>query len=425
MTTRRQGKTTVMADEAARNPYINPQVASWLDYLEGIPEPVYPSPLESSAERAARSPWQNFLNQKFDQLGLVLPGLTLAILLGMVARVLAETAGENLLAFERSPISAIFVVVILGLAIRNLIGLPVIYSSGLKMCLRRLLRLGIILLGIRLSLLEAGKIGLVALPVVACCIFAGIVAVTWLGRAMRLPRRLSTLIAVGTSICGVSAIAATGPAIDAEEHEISYAVAVITLFGMVALILHPFIAHWVFPNQPELAGVFLGTAVHDTAQVAGSALMYEQQYNAPAALDYAVVTKLIRNLFMLVVIPVMTFAYHRSVASGGRTTSLHKLVPLFVLGFLAMTAFRAVGDMGERPFGFLSRDIWEAAVEFLRSAADWCLVVAMAAVGLGTSLSQLSSLGWKPFVAGFAAAVSVGLFSIVMIEIVQAYSTVF
>ncbi|HEY3394660.1 MAG TPA: putative sulfate exporter family transporter [Lacipirellulaceae bacterium] len=414
-----------MADEAAKNPYINPQVASWLDYLEGIPEPVYPSPLESSAERAARSPWQNFLNQKFDQLGLVLPGLTLALLLAVIARVLAEAVGEKLLAFERSPISAIFVVVILGLAIRNLVGLPVIYSSGLKMCLRRLLRLGIILLGIRLSLLEVGRIGLAALPVVAGCILAGIVAVTWIGRAMRLPRRLSTLIAVGTSICGVSAIAATGPAIDAEEHEISYAVAIITLFGMIALILHPFIAHLVFPHHPELAGVFLGTAVHDTAQVAGSALMYEQQYNAPAALDYAVVTKLIRNLFMLAVIPVMTLAYHRSVASGGRTTPLHKLVPLFVLGFLAMTALRAVGDLGDRPFGFLSKETWAAAVENMRSAADWCLVVAMAAVGLGTSLSQLRSLGWKPLVAGFAAAVSVGVLSVVMIGLVHAYTTWF
>jgi len=194
---------------------------------------------------------------------------------------------------------------------------------------------------------------------------------------------------------------------------------------MIALILHPFIAHWVFPNHPELAGVFLGTAVHDTAQVAGSALMYEQLYNAPAALDYAVVTKLMRNLFMLAVIPVMTFAYQRSAASGGRRTSLHKLVPLFVLGFLAMTALRAVGDTGDRPFGMLSEEMWAAAVDFMRSAADWCLVVAMAAVGLGTSLSQLRSLGWKPFVAGFAAAVSVGLFSVIMIVLVHAYSNLF
>lgn len=415
----------VMADKAAKNPYINPQVASWLDYLEGIPEPVYPSPRESSAEIAARAPWQNFLNHKFDQLGLVLPGLTLALLLAIVARVLAETAGEKLLAFQRSPISGIFIVVVLGLVIRNVVGLPVIYSSGLKMCLKRLLRLGIILLGIRLSLLEVGRIGLAALPVVACCILAGIVVVTWIGHAMQLPRRLSTLIAVGTSICGVSAIAATGPAIEAEEHEISYAVAIITLFGMIALILHPFVAHWVFPNHPELAGVFLGTAVHDTAQVAGSALMYEQLYDAPVALDYAVVTKLIRNLFMLAVIPIMTFAYHRFVASGGRTTSLHKLVPLFVLGFLAMTAFRTVGDLGDRPFGVLSKDTWAAAVDYMRSAADWCLVVAMAAVGLGTSLSQLRRLGWKPFIAGFAAAVSVGVFSILMIVLVHAYSNLF
>jgi uncharacterized membrane protein YadS len=73
----------------------------------------------------------------------------------------------------------------------------------------------------------------------------------------------------------------------------------------------------------------------------------------------------------------------------------------------------------------LSEEKWAAAVDFMRSAADWCLVVAMAAVGLGTSLSQLRSLGWKPFVAGFAAAVSVGLFSVIMIVLVHAYSNLF
>ena len=127
----------------------------------------------------------------------------------------------------------------------------------------------------------------------------------------------------------------------------------------------------------------------------------------------------------LVVIPVMTLAYHRSQASGGRRTSLHALVPLFVLGFLAMTAFRTVGDIGDRVFGLLSEETWTAAVENVRSAADWCLVVAMAAVGLGTSLSQLRSLGWKPFVAGFAAAMLVGLFSVLMIRAVATYSTLF
>jgi hypothetical protein len=91
----------VMADEAAKNPYISPQVASWLDYLEGIPEPVYPSPLESSAEPAARSPWQNFLNQKFDQLGLVLPGQ--ALLLAIIARARLVIVPVVLLRFLQGP----------------------------------------------------------------------------------------------------------------------------------------------------------------------------------------------------------------------------------------------------------------------------------------------------------------------------------
>src|SRR5262249_4818219 len=143
----------------------------------------------------------------------------------------ANWLGTSVLGFAHSPISAIMVALLLGLAIRNAIGLPAIYEHGLKFCLRAVLRLGIMLLGLRLSLAAVGEIGLVGLPIILGCIATALVMVTRINRALGLPRRLGSLIAVGTSICGVSAIVATGPAIDAEEDEVSYAVACVTLFG--------------------------------------------------------------------------------------------------------------------------------------------------------------------------------------------------
>ena len=160
------------------------------------------------------------------------------------------------------------------------------YEGGLKFCLRQVLRPGIMLLGLRLSLAAVGQIGLVGLPVIVGCIAVG--ARRWSPgstRALGLPRRLGSLIAVGTSICGVSAIVATGPVIDAEEDEVSYAVACVTLFGLLALFSYPFLAHGLFRGDARLAGLFLGTAIHDTAQVAGAGLMYRQQYGAPEALN--------------------------------------------------------------------------------------------------------------------------------------------
>src|SRR2546423_10412369 len=106
--------------------------------------------------------------------------------------------------------------------------------------------------------------GLIGLPIIVVCITTALVVVTFVNRALGLPRRLGTLIAVGTSICGVSAIVATAPIIGAEDDETAYAVACITIFGLLALITYPFVAHQLFAT-PVQAGTFLGTAIHDTS----------------------------------------------------------------------------------------------------------------------------------------------------------------
>src|SRR5439155_22334249 len=110
-----------------------------------------------------------------------------------------------------------------------------------------------------------------AVPIVVVCMAAALLGVAWISRALGLSRRLGTLIGVGTSICGVSAIVATAPVIDAEEDEVSYAVACITLFGLATLFVYPFLAHLIFHANPEQVGLFLGTSVHDTSQVTGAA----------------------------------------------------------------------------------------------------------------------------------------------------------
>lgn len=313
--------------------------------------------------------------------------------------------------------SPILVAILLGLAIRNGIGLPGVYEAGLRLCLRRLLRIGVALLGIRLSLADAGAIGLAALPVVVACIASALLLVTLVGRALGLPGRLATLIAVGTGICGNTAIVATAPVIRADEDEVSYAVGCITVFGLLALVAYPFLAHGLFDGDAGSAGLFLGTAIHDTAQVAGAGLVYLQQYGSAEALETATVTKLLRNLFMIAVIPIMGVVYHRSAeAPPGRPgASLAQMVPLFVLGFVALTGLRTLGDLGAEPFGLLAPASWERAIDALGSLASGCLVVAMASVGLGTSFARLARLGLRPFAVGLVAALLVGAVSTLLL----------
>ncbi len=382
--------------------------------MEGLPA------TPAAVSGRARSPWQERGNQLLETVGSILPGVSIAIGLALVGRFAADRAGTSLLGFAESPVSPILVAILLGLLIRNTIGIPVVYDAGLQLCLKRILRVGVALLGIRLSLSAVGSIGLLALPIVVTCIATALLLVSAVNRAAGLSRRLGTLVAVGTAICGNTAIAATAPLIRADEDETSYAIGCVTLFGLLALLTYPFLSHWLFAGDPRLAGLFLGTAIHDTAQVAGAGLLYVQQFGAPEALDTATVTKLLRNLLMLLVIPLMGVLYARSTpeqTTRSRPRFL-QMVPLFVFGFLALALLRTVGDVGATPLaGLLSEEDWQGFIHTASLGSAWCLTVAMAAVGLGTNLQRLKILGLKPLAVGLTAALIVGVVSAALIHL--------
>ncbi|MDP6416404.1 MAG: putative sulfate exporter family transporter [Gammaproteobacteria bacterium] len=287
----------------------------------------------------------------------------------------------------------------------------------MRFCLERILRAGIVLLGIRLSLAQVGEIGLRSLPVIAGVVATALVIVTFVSRRAGLSGRLGTLIAVGTSICGATAIVATAPTILAEDDEVAYAVACVTLFGVIAMIIYPFAAHWIFAADAFRSGLFLGTSVHETAQVAGAGLVYEQYFGDPAALDTATVTKLMRNLCMLIVIPMMTILYHRKSTENDGIPPWWSMVPLFIIGFALMSLIRTVGDLGDMAFGMLQAEQWYALVEVIKIIAEWCLAIAMAAVGLGTSIRNLLQIGLKPLGVGLFSAALVGLVSFSLITL--------
>lgn len=405
---------------AAQDPYRNPELFRWTGSMEGVPDWI--DPAETFEERLGRSGWQARGNRLLELTGALLPGLAIATALALIGSLAAQAFGSAVLGLEKSPVSPILIAILLGLAIRNTVGLPSVYEAGLQLCLKRILRVGVALLGIRLSLAAVGSIGVVALPIAAACISCALLLVSWVNGRLGLPRRLGTLVAVGTAICGNTAIVATGSVIDADEDEVSYAVGCITVFGLLALLGYPFLAHVLFAGDARLSGFFLGTAIHDTAQVAGAGLLYLQQYGAPEALETATVTKLVRNLFMVAVIPLMALSYHRSNGAGAEMARprLSQLVPLFVLGFVAMALLRTLGDLGDAPFaGWLATGTWERWIATTQTASTWCLTVAMASVGLGTNLKRLRTLGLKPLGVGLAAAAVVGAVSFATIQLLR------
>ena len=169
----------------------------------------------------------------------------------------------------------------------------------------------------------------------------------------------------------------------------------------VSPILIPIVlGHALFSGEPTLVGLFLGTAIHDTAQVAGASLVYLAQLGTPELLEIATVTKLQRNMFMLAVIPLIAFAPRHECPRTPLSSQLRKAVPLFVFGFLGMSLLRTVGDFGDRPFGLLRQETWDAAIAASTQIAALRLSLAMAAVGLGTSFARLRGLGIHPSASG-------------------------
>ena len=375
---------------------------------------------------------KNLFGTRVDQLHLLLPGLLVAALLAWVSISLCQWIGCTLMGFEKTPISSVTMAILLGLTINNVVPLPKLLRPGLTFAIKKVLRLGIIMLGIRLSIFDVLKLGITGVPIVLSCILGALLLTSLLSKWLKLPERLGTLIAVGTSICGVSAIVATGPAIDAEDKEVAYAVAVITIFGIFATFVYPYAAYAIFDGNPVASGLFLGTAIHDTSQVTGAALVFSDAFSLPRAVEVATVTKLVRNVFMAFVIPFMALYYARRASKSegfeGKRTRVVKLLPLFVVGFLLVAAFRSIGDAGinagGRALGLWDSAAWKGIHGFIKGWAVNLLVVALAAVGLNTSARILRGLGLKPFIVGLGAALAVGGISFLAISVLGIFVTI-
>jgi uncharacterized integral membrane protein (TIGR00698 family) len=357
----------------------------------------------------------------------VLPGVTLAVVVTVAAHYLNQLI-KIIMPAGQSPVGTIMIAILLGMIVKNTVGVPKRCNPGISFCLRKLLRLGIILMGIRLSIFAVAKIGALAVGIVVLCIAAALLFTSFIAKRLKLPERLGTLIAVGTGICGASAIVATSPGIEAKEEETAYAVATITIFGVVVMFAYPYLTHLILALTHVQAGVFMGTAIHETAQVTGAGLMYDQLWikeavSGPTGADVAIVTKLVRNALMAAVIPLMVYVYTKSqLRMEARKINPLKLFPLFILGFITLAIVRSLGDhLIIRHRLFWDANSWDYFWHLVKHWSGNFLAVAMAGVGLGTGFKKLRELGLKPFFVGLIAAVFVGVISLVLVEIFASF----
>jgi uncharacterized integral membrane protein (TIGR00698 family) len=356
-------------------------------------------------------------------LRLVLPGIVVAVVLAFLAKSAASELAGGIAGLPKLPISPVMCAVVLGMLWRNTLGVPRFATEGLEWVMRGLLRTGIALVGLRLTLSGASAIAATALPIAVACICVALLGAAFVCRLFGVPPRLAVLLAVGTAVCGCTAVIAVAPAIRARNDETAFAITCVVLFGCAAMLSYPYLAAVFFSAAPIYAGIFLGTAIHDTTQVIGAGLIYSQQHSAPAALAAASVAKLLRNLSIVLMVPAAAWfarsqafaadALAAPSASRGRV----QLVPLFVIGFVCFVVLRTLGDALTR--GSALAPDWNALTTSGQNASELFLICGMTAVGLSVSFTQMWRIGWRPLASGLLVALLVGVCSLSLTLLMQ------
>jgi uncharacterized integral membrane protein (TIGR00698 family) len=296
-------------------------------------------------------------------------------------------------------VSEVTVAILLGIVVGRL---PVLRGStlgpGLKVAAETLLRLGIVLLGAKLSVQQIAGIGLPAAAIIAVTMAAALTLVLFLSRLAAVDSRLAILLAVGAAVCGNTAIVATAPVISARSRDVAYAVATVTLFGTVAVFVYPLIGHTAHLGD-AVFGLWAGIAINDTSQVVAASAAY-----SPGAFEVATVVKLIRNALMAPLLVAVAWLWNRRTGSrGDAATGLRRAVPVFVIGFLALSAMRSAGAIDA---GLATN---------LEVAARALILVALSAIGLNLRVAELRSIGPKPLTIGLTAALVIGTCTILAI----------
>ncbi len=331
-------------------------------------------------------------------LAVTVPGLAFSIALAVLAKavyLLTDAA-----------ISAVLCAIGIGILWRNLLGIGAWAEGGLEFASHTLLRIGIALIGLRLTLMVLADVSLVALPIVLACVAVALATTLGLGRLLGVTAGLRQLLAAGTAICGCTAIIAVAPLLRSQKADIGIALTCVVLFGSLAMIVYPWLAGAIFGDAAASAGIFFGASIHDTSQVVGAALIYGEQFGAPDAVAIAGLTKFLRTLGLLVLIPAAALfaARGQAAAPGAKPRGWYrKAVPVFVPCFIGLVALRTVGD------GMAGNSAqWQALLGYAQQASEWLLLVGMASVGLGVTFSHLREAGWRPIALAFSAAALTG-----------------
>lgn len=341
-------------------------------------------------------------------------GIILCAFIAGIATVLADlNLGSFSLEVIGAPVFAILIGMIITL-INNKLSSNAILTTGIKFTSKKVLQWAVIILGFSLNLGTIAKVGGQSLPVIVSTISTSLIVAFIMMKVLKMDSKVSTLIGVGSSICGGSAIAATAPVIDADDEEIAQSISVIFLFNVLAALIFPTLGHAIGLGSEGFA-IFAGTAVNDTSSVTAAASTAEGIYGVEGILSAAVTVKLTRTLAIIPITLVLAlFRTRKAKKEGGNSGnfSFKKIFPWFILYFIAAALITTV--VGLLPESSFSIFYTQTFVKSMKWLAKFFIAMAMCAIGLNTNIVQLIKKGGKPILMGFTCWIMITLVSVLV-----------
>lgn len=325
-------------------------------------------------------------------LGAYVPGMLMALLIAIPSWILGQ---------KFPVIGAPIIAIVIGMVLSCTV--PQTWrqaqKTGLGFASKKILQYAVILLGFGLNLKEIIRVGRTSLLIIFCTISVSLILSYVLYRLLRLDSKAATLIGVGSSICGGSAIAATAPVIEAEDTQIAQAMSVIFLFNVLAALIFPTLGE-ALGMSTQGFGIFAGTAVNDTSSVTAAASAWDAMHGSNA-LDIATIVKLTRTLAIIPITLVLAMLQARR-QSQASSVSLRKIFPYFILYFLLAAVVTTLFDL---PEVFTKMTKW---------LSKFFIVIAMGAIGMKTDVKGFAESGIKPIVQGMLCWIAIAVTSLVL-----------
>lgn len=296
-------------------------------------------------------------------------------------------------------LSSLIIAILVGALIKNTIGVRESMKDGIKFCSKKVLRLAVIMLGFRLSLGDIGRIGFKSLILIVIISTLTLIFSEYVGRKFNISKKLSILIAAGTSICGAAAIAAVNSIIKADEEDVAFSIGVITIFGTIFMFVYPIIFRLM--NLDTLSySVWAGSSIHEVAQVVAAGNGASLQAETTATL-----VKLTRVLYIIPVTVVLSLLENRK--NKDKKFSLKDIsVPWFVIMFLVVVILNSVIS--------IPKEISKTLINI----DGYLMTAAMAGLGLDLSFSSMRKVGVKPVYVGLIASIFISFLSAGLVKLI-------